>query len=238
MTVLPVPVTTVYDLFDFVAARYGIPSRVPAVPIPFHVPRPLRDLHARFGLLGTKAIEVGIHDWSEGIFVNQDLLVPASRLVQNTFTVTAGPLKGRKILTFVHENQHVWHLHVPIESGDDPPVLLSEDREAARGTRQVAEKLSEFLAIFVLRETVFHGPFLWARSGQFDAEIFNFRVLPIATGAYYADSEWGSDFYIAEAGSVLLMYEHSYENTWIANVSGDLDAIVKDRTDIQQIIPR
>jgi hypothetical protein len=83
-------------------------------------------------------------DWQEGIFVNQDFLVPASYFPGSTFVAKNGDFKGQRLLTFVHENQGCWHLHVPLNADDDPPVLMTEDLKAINGCQQVADKLSEF----------------------------------------------------------------------------------------------
>ena len=238
MVAIIFPVSTVYDVIDYVAARNNLPAHVPSVALPPDLPRPLRDLHMRFGLLGTRPIRIGDLDWQEGIFVNQDFLVPASYFPRSTFVAKNGDFKGQRLLTFVYENQCVWNLHVPLNADDDPPVLMSEDREAMQGCQQVADKLSEFLAVFVLRETIMGSPFLWARGGELNLSSFKFQLKPLLTGASYVYREWKHDFYIDETGTVLFLHEPSWENTWIAALSSNLDSIVNNRAYTQQINPR
>jgi len=237
------PVSTVYDVIDYVAARNNVPADVPSVALPPDLPRPLRDLHVKFGLLGTRAIRVqrrrgGDLDWQEGIFVNQDFLVPASYFPSSTFVAKNGDFKGQRLLTFVYENQGCWYLHVPLNADDDPPVLMSEDLKAIKGCQQVAAKLSEFLAVFVLRETIMGSPFLWARGGELNLSNFKFQLKPLLTGASYVYRELRHDFYIDETETVLFMHEPNCDNTWIAAQSSNLDSIVNDRADTQQINPR
>jgi len=238
MITIAAPVTTVYDVMDYVAARTNVPAKVPSIALPPDLPGPLRDLHLRFGLLGTRAIRIGDLDWQEGIFVNQDFLVPASYYPKSTFGAKNGDFKGQRLLTFVHENQDCWNLHVPLNAGDDPPVLMSEDREAMQGCQQVADKLSEFLAVFVLRETIMGSPFLWARGGELNTSRFKLRLKPLLIGASYVHRELRHDFYIDEMGTVLFMHEPNCDNTWISSLSSNLDSIVNDRADVQQINPR
>jgi len=49
------PVSTVYDVMDYVAARNNVPTEVPSVALPPDLPGSLRDLHLRFGPFGTRA---------------------------------------------------------------------------------------------------------------------------------------------------------------------------------------
>jgi len=243
MVTIAFPVTTIYDVMDYVAAWRNVPAEVPSVALPPDLPGPLRDLHLRFGLLGTRAIRVqrrrgGDLDWQEGIFVNQDFLVPASYFPRSTFVAKTGDLQRQKLLTFVYENQGCWYLHVPLNADHDPPVLMSEDLKAMKGCQQVANKLSEFLAVFVLRETIMGSPFLWARGGELNLSSFKSRLKPLLIGASYVYPELRHDFYIDEAGTVLFMHEPNCDNTWIASLSSNLDSIVNDRADVQQINPR
>src|SRR5262245_16235637 len=237
------PVSTVYDVINYVAAWNNVPADVPSVALPPDLPRPLRDLHVKFGLLGTRAIRVqrrrgGDLDWQEGIFVNQDFLVPASYFPKSTFIAKNGDFEGQRLLTFVHENQDCWNLHVPLNADDDPPVLMSEDREAMHGCQRVADKLSEFLAVVVLRETVMGSPFLWSRGGELNLSRFKLGLKPLLIGASYVYPELRHDFYIDGTGAVLVMHEPNCDNTWIASLSSNLDSIVHDRADVHQINPR
>lgn len=243
MVTIAFPVTTIYDVMDYVAAWRNVPAEVPSVALPPDLPGPLRDLHLRFGLLGTRAIRVqrrrgGDLDWQEGIFVNQDFLVPASNFPRSTFVAKTGDFQRQKLLTFVYENQGCWYLHVPLNADHDPPVLMSEDLKALKGCQQVANKLSEFLAVFVLRETIMGSPFLWVRGGELNLSSFKSRLKPLLIGASYVYPELRHDFYIDEAGTVLFMHEPNCDNTWIASLSSNLDSIVNDRADVQQINPR
>ena len=243
MVTIAFPVTTVYDVMDYVAARYNVPADVPSGELPPDLPGPLRDLHLRFGLLGTQAIRVqrrrgGDLDWQEGIFVNQDFLVPASYFPKSTFVAKNGDFKGQRLLTFVYENQGCWYLHVPLNADDDPPVLMSEDLKAMKGCQQVADKLSEFLAVFVLRETIMGSPFLWTRGGELNLSCFKLSLKPLLIGASYVYPELRHDFYIDETGAVLFMHEPNCDNIWIASLSSNLHSIVNDRSDVQQVNPR
>jgi hypothetical protein len=238
VVIIAFPVSTVYDVMDYVAARNNVPAEVPSVALAPDLPRSLRDLHLRFGLFGTRAIRIGDLDWQEGIFVNQDFLVPASYFPKNTFVAKNGDFKGQRLLTFVYENQDCWNLHVPLNADDDPPVLMSEDRKAMQGCQQVADKLSEFLAVFVLRETIMGSPFLWARGGELNLSSFKLKLKPLLIGATYVYPELRHDFYIDEASTVLFMHEPNCDNIWIASLSSNLDSIVNDRADVQQINPR
>ena len=47
MAAIVFPVSTVYDVIDYVAARNNVPAHVPSVALPPDLPRPLRDLHMR-----------------------------------------------------------------------------------------------------------------------------------------------------------------------------------------------
>jgi hypothetical protein len=238
-TVSP-PVVAVDELFDFIAAWHDLPADLERVPVPQYLPRALRDLHARFGLAATKEhkfdrnFETGYG--AQGIFAVQDMRVPISRLEENIHIAPGGPYKGQRMLTFAHEAQWCHYLHVPLEGGEDPPVFVS-DLAYVNPNRPVSEivyeqaagKLSEFLAVHVLRETVIGAPFLWMRITEAHrSDDYLIRWTPLLTDTCYVYPYWPCDFYVDETKSVLLMRENYTDFNYIASKNSNLEAILRD----------
>jgi hypothetical protein len=245
-TVSP-PVVAVDELFDFIAAWHDLPADLERVPIPQYLPRALRDLHARFGLAATKEhrfdrnFETGYG--AQGIFAVQDMLVPISRLEENIHIAPGGPYKGQRMLTFVHEAQWCHYLHVPLEGGEDPPVFVS-DLAYVNPNRPVSEivyeqaagKLSEFLAVHVLRETVIGAPYLWMRITEAHrSDDYLIRWTPLLTDTCYVYPYWPCDFYVDETENLLLMRENYTDFNYIASKNGNLEAILRDPKEVDDL---
>lgn len=140
------------------------------------------------------------------------------------------------MLTFVHEAQWCWYLHVPLEGGEDPPVFVS-DLAYVNPNRPVteivyekaADKLSQFLAVYVLRETVIGAPFLWTRIAEAHRShdyLIDWALL--LTYTHYVYPYWPCDFYVDQAESALLMRQHNIDFNWIASRTDNVECIVKD----------
>jgi hypothetical protein len=244
MRTISPPVNTVEDLYDFVASWNNLPRDVERVPVPQYLPKPLRDLHIRFGLAATKEIrfernfETGYA--ATGLFAIQDSLVPISRIEENTHIAASGPYKGQRMLTFIHEAQGCYYLHVPLDGEEDPPVLVSDFAYVNPNRpfteivyEKAADKLSQFLAVHALRETVLGAPFFWTRIAEVHrSQDYLIEWIPILTDTHYVYPYWPYDVYIDETESVLLMRQHNIDFNWIASKTDNIGSIVKDPREV------
>jgi hypothetical protein len=233
------PVASIDQLTDFLRVWHHIPSSLESVDIPLAVPLPLQILYQNFGLLASRDerfdrdFETGYA--AVGIFAVQDMLVPVSRLEENVFTAGPGRYEGQRFLTFIHEAQWCWYLHVPLQSGSDPPVFMTETSyvNQARPRQpeplvEIAPKLSEFLALHALRETVLGSETGWHRYRSFSEQDYIPALKPLLIGRSYVDHRWRYDFYIDDTERLLIMAEVNTDITYIAarglglaNISGD-----------------
>jgi hypothetical protein len=244
MRTISPPINAVNDLFDFVASWHDLPEDVERVAIPQFLPKPLCDLHARFGLAAAKEIsfernfETGYT--ATGLFAIQDTLVPISRIEENIHIAPSGPYKGQRMLTFIHEAQWCHYLHVPLYGEEDPPVLVSDfayvnpNRTFTEIVYQkAADKLSQFLAVHALRDAVLGAPFFWTRIAEAHrSQDYLIEWIPILTDTHYVYPYWPYDFYIDDTEGVLLMRQHNIGFNWIASKSDNIASVVKDPREV------
>ena len=93
---LETPVKSLEELFDFLVDWHDI-TQVEPVEFPFALPKPLEQLYGRFGKAASDRCVTKDHHglwWNEGIFAQQDFLVPASILHECVFVAENEPVKG------------------------------------------------------------------------------------------------------------------------------------------------